>query len=204
MPSSTFFNLPQEKRERLLEAARNEFARVSLAGASVNRIIRQAGIPRGSFYMYFSDKEELFFYLLEEYRQQLAETMSAILEEQAGDLFGAFLAMFDRIQDCRDGKWRMLLDILRRNQQVRSSIFLQRDPEGRPLVFPTGRVDRARLDLRQERDLESIVYLLLSAAMEALRAADQSGDPDSARAQLVQMFGIIRRGAERKDAPETK
>ena len=130
MPSSTFFNLPQEKRERLLEAARNEFARVSLAGASVNRIIRQAGIPRGSFYMYFSDKEELFFYLLEEYRQQLAETMSAILEEQAGDLFGAFLAMFDRIQDCRDGKWRMLLDILRRNQQVRSSIFLQRDPEG--------------------------------------------------------------------------
>lgn len=204
MPTSTFFNLPPEKRERLLAAARAEFARVSLAGASVNRIIRQAGIPRGSFYMYFADKEELFFYLLEEYRQQLAETMSAILEEQAGDLFGAFLAMFDRIQDCRDGTWRMLLDILRRNQQMRSSIFLQRNREGRLLEFPAGRVDRTRLDLRQEGDLESIVYLLVSAAMEAVRAADQSGDRDGARAQLVQMFEIIRRGAERRDAPETK
>ena len=29
MPSTTFFNLPEEKRERLLAAARAEFARTS-------------------------------------------------------------------------------------------------------------------------------------------------------------------------------
>ena len=49
MPSSTFFNLPAEKRERLLAAARAEFARAPYEDASVNRIIRAAGIPRGSF-----------------------------------------------------------------------------------------------------------------------------------------------------------
>ena len=74
MPTSTFFNLPPEKRERLLAAARAEFARVSLAGASVNRIIRQAGIPRGSFYMYFADKEEL--------RQFSKEVHSALTKGQ--------------------------------------------------------------------------------------------------------------------------
>ena len=64
MPSDTFFHLPAEKRERLLAAARGEFARAAYEDASINRIIRQAGIPRGSFYMYFTDKEELFRYLL--------------------------------------------------------------------------------------------------------------------------------------------
>ena len=48
MPSTTFYNLPEEKRERLLAAARAEFARTSYAEASVNRIIQAAGIPRGS------------------------------------------------------------------------------------------------------------------------------------------------------------
>ena len=64
MPSKTFFHLPAEKRERLLLAAEEEFARVPYAEASINRMIRAAGIPRGSFYMYFRDKEELFHYLL--------------------------------------------------------------------------------------------------------------------------------------------
>ena len=50
MPSATFYNLPEEKRERLLRAAREEFSRVPYESASVNRIIRSAGIPRGSFY----------------------------------------------------------------------------------------------------------------------------------------------------------
>lgn len=62
MPSKTFFHLPAEKRERLLLAAEEEFARVPYAEASINRMIRAAGIPRGSFYMYFRDKEELFHY----------------------------------------------------------------------------------------------------------------------------------------------
>ena len=66
MPSKTFFHLPAEKRERLLLAAEEEFARVPYAEASINRMIRAAGIPRGSFYMYFRDKEELFHYLLRE------------------------------------------------------------------------------------------------------------------------------------------
>ena len=46
MPSKTFFHLPAEKRERLLLAAEEEFARVPYAEASINRMIRAAGIPQ--------------------------------------------------------------------------------------------------------------------------------------------------------------
>ena len=84
MPSTTFYNLPAEKRERLLSAARAEFARVPYEDASVNRIIRAAGIPRGSFYMYFTDKEELFRFLMETYGGMLADWMGSSWTPTAG------------------------------------------------------------------------------------------------------------------------
>ena len=58
MCSETFLRLPEEKRGRFLEAAWEEFTRVKFADASINQIVRRAGIPRGSFYQYFSDNED--------------------------------------------------------------------------------------------------------------------------------------------------
>lgn len=55
MPSSTFLNLPAQKQEKLLEAATREFSQRPYNEASINQIIKDAGIPRGSFYMYFTD-----------------------------------------------------------------------------------------------------------------------------------------------------
>ena len=98
MPSATFYNLPEEKRERLLRAAREEFSRVPYESASVNRIIQSAGIPRGSFYMYFTDKEELFGHLMDSYGALLERRMGELLEQREGDLFAAFLDLFDHIQ----------------------------------------------------------------------------------------------------------
>ena len=89
MPSATFYNLPEEKRERLLRAAREEFSRVPYESASVNRIIRSAGIPRGSFYMYFTDKEELFGHLMDSYGALLERRMGELLEQRGQQLVSA-------------------------------------------------------------------------------------------------------------------
>ena len=119
MPSATFYNLPEEKRERLLRAAREEFSRVPYESASVNRIIQSAGIPRGSFYMYFTDKEELFGHLMDSYGALLERRMGELLEQREGDLFAAFLDLFDHIQaHWGDGKYREMADILRCNRQM--------------------------------------------------------------------------------------
>ena len=59
MPTSTFFRLPEEKRERLMDAAWAEFTSTSFTDASINRIIHSARIPLGSFYQYFQYKEDL-------------------------------------------------------------------------------------------------------------------------------------------------
>ncbi len=50
-------NLPNEKRERIENAAIEEFATYTFRDASINRIISSVGIAKGSFYQYFNDKK---------------------------------------------------------------------------------------------------------------------------------------------------
>lgn len=96
MPSQTFFNLPEEKRKRLLKAARKEFSRTTFDSASINRIIQDAEISRGSFYMYFEDKEDLFLYLQTDAMEQLRQKVNASLEASNGDLFTLIEDLFDQ------------------------------------------------------------------------------------------------------------
>jgi AcrR family transcriptional regulator len=63
MPKQTFFNLPKEKRDRIIAAAKEVFSKNSYEEASINQIVKLAQIPRGSFYQYFADKDDLYGYL---------------------------------------------------------------------------------------------------------------------------------------------
>lgn len=93
-----FLNLPAEKQEKLLEAATREFSHRPFNEASINQIIKEAGIPRGSFYMYFQDKEDLFRYLLKGYVDQLFMLLEEFLLRNGGDIFQALLDLYDYVQ----------------------------------------------------------------------------------------------------------
>ena len=60
MPKQTFFNLPEDKRQTLIEAAEKEFSRVPLMKASISNIIKMAGIHRGCFFLYLEDIEDIY------------------------------------------------------------------------------------------------------------------------------------------------
>ncbi|HKJ39482.1 MAG TPA: TetR/AcrR family transcriptional regulator [Anaerolineales bacterium] len=64
MPKQTFLNLPEEKRNTIINAAIDEFAQYGLENGSTNRIVANSGISKGSFYQYFEDKQDVFMYLL--------------------------------------------------------------------------------------------------------------------------------------------
>lgn len=50
-----------DKRERILEVAEELFLTNSIENTSVNQITRQAHVAKGTFYLYFEDKDELVF-----------------------------------------------------------------------------------------------------------------------------------------------
>ena len=90
MPSDTFLRLNDDKKRKLLEASFKEFSLNNFNDVSINRIIKEAGISRGSFYMYFVDKKDLYFYLLEQYSEILINNMKEDLVNNKGDLFLMF------------------------------------------------------------------------------------------------------------------
>ena len=65
MPTQTFANLPEPKRQALLDIAVEEFANNDYDNASISRIVARAGIAKGSVYQYFADKQDLFLFLLD-------------------------------------------------------------------------------------------------------------------------------------------
>lgn len=77
MPTTTFFNLPEEKRQKLIECALDEFAARDYDSASISQIVARAGIAKGSLYQYFTDKRELYGYLLELAAAKKGEMMTA-------------------------------------------------------------------------------------------------------------------------------
>ena len=64
MPKETFLKLSEEKRQKIIKAAKKEFERVPKEQVSIKNIVENADIARGSFYQYFESKEDLLrFYI---------------------------------------------------------------------------------------------------------------------------------------------
>lgn len=64
MPKDTFFNLPEAKRENIINIALEEFATNTYKSASLTRIVERAGIAKGSMYQYFENKKDLYLYII--------------------------------------------------------------------------------------------------------------------------------------------
>lgn len=62
MPKKTFYRLDDDKKERVIRAAIEEFHTHGFEKAKIEAIAQGAGVAKGSIYQYFEDKKELFLY----------------------------------------------------------------------------------------------------------------------------------------------
>jgi AcrR family transcriptional regulator len=69
---------PEKNRDRILAAARDEFARHGLGGARVDRIAVRAGANKRMLYYYFGNKEALFLAVLEASYAQIRSAERAL------------------------------------------------------------------------------------------------------------------------------
>lgn len=95
MPKPLFFAIEANKRERIIIASQKEFSSHLYYEASINQIIQEAGISRGSFYKYFEDKDDLYFYII---KQVIDSTAHAFIKDftktQSVDCFSVFKVLF--------------------------------------------------------------------------------------------------------------
>ncbi|MFB0920168.1 MAG: TetR/AcrR family transcriptional regulator [Oscillospiraceae bacterium] len=60
-----FLNLEPEKKDRIINAALEEFAREGYKNASTNEIVKNANISKGLIFHYFENKKGLFLFLID-------------------------------------------------------------------------------------------------------------------------------------------
>lgn len=159
MPTETFFNLPKEKQKRILDAAAQEFSRVGLNEASIANVIKEAEISRGSFYQYFSDKEDLYYYYFYTLRSHNHRYLIQAIAEREGDLFAGIEDYFFRLTpEMFTGK----------NHQFYRHLFMNMDAHGFQRVMPylEKKVEKAHCQQKEHikknhQDLERVVNLAL-------------------------------------------
>jgi len=66
----------ERTRRRLLEAAEQVFADLGYHDASIVKITEAAGVSQGTFYLYFSSKQEVFDVLVEDLNSRVRHAMS--------------------------------------------------------------------------------------------------------------------------------
>lgn len=97
MPSETFYKLPDEKRNNILNAIKKEFTAASVEDISVNRIVEESKIAKGSFYQYFKDKNDAITYILEQFIFAKKQEIKEIISLNNGDVFKSAIIVFDNM-----------------------------------------------------------------------------------------------------------
>lgn len=69
---------PQERRGKILKAAAACFAKRGYHATQVSDIIARAGIARGTFYLYFQSKHEIFTHILGDFIRHLGAQIRTI------------------------------------------------------------------------------------------------------------------------------
>lgn len=95
MPTSTFFNLPEDKKNKILKAANKEFERVPIEQVSIKNIVESPEIARGSFYQYFEDKEDLFQYIMSAKMGNMQNKLIEMIEHENGNIINIFINMYE-------------------------------------------------------------------------------------------------------------
>lgn len=131
MPKETFYRLSEIKRENIESAIVKELSRVSIAEMSINKIIYEANIPRGSFYQYFSDKEDAIRIVVNHYIEKEVQLVKEILLKNNGDVFKLISEMYDYIVEQYFSNYTILyiniFDFLRK--QTHSVMSLSHQPK---------------------------------------------------------------------------
>lgn len=166
MCTETFLRLPEEKRTRFLNAAWDEFTAVRFTDVSISQIVRRAGIPRGSFYQYFTDKDDLLAYLLEEVRNRIKEEYRRVLRDNGGDVFQAQLDFFDHFTSKADldPVLTRCMKFVQNNQGVDIQKLLPTRPGQRLLDGLWDVLDLSGL-CQPDQEYGRIVFSLLMAAL---------------------------------------
>lgn len=201
MPTDTFIKLSQEKKDKIIMAAKKEFSRVPIEDTSIKNIVEEAGIARGSFYQYFTSKEDLLEYMMQSEMNDLENVVKKSLEMTKGDIFEVFIAVYDYMVN--DLFNQVDFDFHKRifeNMKTSEDTFFlckekMREYEG---PFQKGKlfkaVDQTKLKIENEEDIKIILRMLYIITRKALVSNFKYESKEQARKEYIRQIEYLKYG----------
>ena len=157
------------RRDELIDAAVRQFAAHGVRAASVDGIVRDAGVAKGTFYLYFASRDDIVTAVAE----RLVERIGARMNEAVGDFR---LPVADRIRGISAAMAIVTADTF----EAELMAVIHR-PENQPIHDRLAAPIRARL--------APMVRLVIADGARDGVFADQ--DPDHAAAFVLATYGAL-------------
>lgn len=170
MPKQTFYNLPTEKRDMIVQAAMEEFAVNTFHRATIDNIVKGAGIPKGSFYQYFENKEDIYKYILELIENEKEAFLKPLLnhmEEMSFSEFIRFLYLsgiqFEEEQSTYQSLRNQL--IMNTAKELREEILESSVPKSNKIIEEVLSFYVNKGELKQALDIKLTAHIMTSVTI---------------------------------------
>jgi AcrR family transcriptional regulator len=195
MPKETFLNLPDIKKTAVFDAAVKEFSQYRFSEASINRIIKTAGIPRGSFYQYFSNKEDLYQYMYGEIAKELnVASINSLPLDSEKDAFDFFVRRMEvTLQKNREKpEYTKIAMLLEKDDSPFITKLKEASQEDRQRVRLLFNKDIERGLIKMGTDIDLIIDMMYTLSVkEFFRAC---GDEQLFSKHMTSIIQIIKNG----------
>ncbi|RAK07519.1 TetR family transcriptional regulator [Halanaerobium saccharolyticum] len=205
MPKQTFFNLNETKQQRIIDAATEEFAAYPYLKTSINRIIEQADISKGSFYQYFNNKKDLYKYIIGQASDIKIEFVRRKLQDyQKLDFFELLRKVFiARIQFKREYPlFSEIGDQLlnSNNESLKKEVYSDNRPRGNQLFEQLLEEAVKKEEVDPEIDIKFTAFMLTDFLISIVNYFFENHDPnnlDEIMEYVDKMIYIIKNGIVR-------
>lgn len=201
MIKSTFNNLPEAKKKRVIEAITDEFASVDTNRVSINNIIEKAKISRGSFYQYFDDKMDLVEVVIRYYLKRFEEKITEVMRVSRGDLFYTFeqclaiLCGFGKNEKDKIIIRKFLVNIYAENTLV-SEYISKRCSGFREIDELMEQLSRKNLKNQGDDFFKVLVNILITVLLHSLMDFfEKDKNYESVEVDFLKKVDIIKKGA---------
>lgn len=208
MPTETFFKLPEEKKNRIVEASIKEFTRVPIEEVSIKNIVEEAGIARGSFYQYFRSKSDLLDFILKKDFDLMEDFIIQSLEKNNGDIFQVFIELFDYVVEEIFTKENIEFHKkFFENLKTKDNMFAHFScinmneeciDEMKPIFERkkvVEKIDVANLKIEDEKDLKVVLNMLVSIMKKSIITSFQYTSFKEGKNEYIKMIEILKYGA---------
>lgn len=191
MPKQTFQNLPEDKKKKILEAAKNEFSRVSVTEASINNIVTKANIARGSFYQYFESKEDLLLFMVNKKSEEVKKMVREKIKEK-GDIFETFILLYDKIiKTCKDNKNQKFYKTVFANLRANDNIILGKAKEE---IYDSLLKNTDTSKFKNKEDLNILLDMLNAITRWTIIQTVTSNNPIDIRDKYIKQIEYVKMG----------